>query len=79
MYVNDVLSLLENESEMYLYTDDMFILSNNVNVENMLSNLQDKIDIIHQWCNLNKMTVNEVKTKCIIIGNGNQNPYKRYA
>ena len=40
VYVNDVLSLLLDKGDMYLYADDMLIMSNHMNVELMLLDLQ---------------------------------------
>ena len=59
---------------MYLYADDMLIMSKHVNVEVMLRNLQEKMNRIFNWCQLNKLTINEAKTKYMIIQNGNVEP-----
>ena len=74
LYVNDVLSLLRNPNDMYLYADDMLILSDHQNVEIMLKNLQIKIDSIYKWCLLNKLTINEVKTKYMVVKGGKVEP-----
>ena len=55
----------------------MLIMSNHVNVEVMLHDLQRKLDIVHNWCLLNKLTVNESKTKYMIIRNGFVDPIKK--
>ena len=44
--VNDVLNALEKEKDLYLYADDMLILSNSKNVENMIGELQTKMNRI---------------------------------
>ena len=77
LYVNDVLNLLNHESDMYLYADDMLIMSDHVNVEVMLRDLQDKMNRIYNWCRLNRLTINEVKTKYMIVSNGNVEPIGR--
>ena len=62
---------------MFLYADDMLIMSDHVNVEIMLKNLQTKMERIYGWCRLNRLTINESKTKYMIIGNGNVEPIGR--
>ena len=58
IYVNDVLGLFENDNNLYLYADDMLILSSHNNVENMMYILQKRMDKIYEWCAKNKLTVN---------------------
>ena len=43
IYVNDVLGLLGEDTNLYLYADDMLIMSNHNNVDCMLSKLQTRI------------------------------------
>ena len=74
LYVDDVLSLLDHDNDMYLYADDMLIMSNHVNVEVMLKHLQGKMDRIYDWGRLNKLTINEAKTKYMIVGSGKVEP-----
>ena len=62
---------------MYLYADDMLIMSDHVNIETMLRNPQGKIDRIYYWCRLNKHPMNEVKTKYMVIGSGKVEPIER--
>ena len=77
LYMNDALSLLDNPNDMYLYADDILIMSDHLNVEVMLRNLQGKMDRIHDWCLLNKLTINEVKTKYMIVGSGKVEPVEK--
>ena len=77
LYVNDVLNLLDHENDMFLYADDMLIMSHRVNVEVMLQDLQGKMDKIYKWCQLNKLTINEAKTKYMIIGHTPVEPIRR--
>ena len=70
IYVNDVLGILgQNERSIYLYGDNMLILASHNNVENMMSILQRKLAKIFKWCMENKLTVNETKTKYMIVKN----------
>ena len=77
LYVNYVLNLLDHEHDMFLYADDMLIMSHHVNVEVMLQNLQGKMNTINEWCILNKLTINEAKTKYMIIGNASVEPIRK--
>ena len=71
LYVNDVLKTLGRENDVYLYADDMLILSSNMNIENMMLALQTKMNKIYDWCISNKLTINESKTKYMIVTNRN--------
>ena len=62
---------------MYLYADDMLIMSNHMNVEIMLRDLQDKINRIYKWCLANKLTINESKTKYMIVSTRKVEPFNR--
>ena len=50
IYVNDVLNVLENENDVYLYADAMLIMSKNSNEHQMMLNLQNKMDKIYGVC-----------------------------
>ena len=69
LYVNDVLKQMEDSQDIYLYADDMLIMSSNKNVENMMLSLQNKMNTIYSWCKMNKLTINESKTKYMIVSN----------
>ena len=66
IYVNDVLGLLDDNVNLFLYADDMLIMSSHYNVEIMLRELQ-RFDKLCNWCRQNKLTINESKTKYMII------------
>ena len=76
IYVNDVLGLFENEDNLYLYADDMLMMANHNNVENMMYELQNRLDKICMWCKQNKLTIKEVKTKYMIVSNVNVEPIR---
>ena len=77
LYMHDALSLLDYPNDMFLYADDILIMSDHLNVEVMLRNLQGKMDRIYHWCLLNKLTINEVKTKYMIVGSGKVEPVEK--
>ena len=74
IYVNDVLGILGENDNLYLYADDMLIMTSHKNVEIMLYDLQNRLDKICMWCTQNKLTINEVKTKYMIVSNVNVTP-----
>ena len=63
----------ENDN-LYLYADDMLIMTSHKNLEIMLYDLQNHLDKICMWCTQNKLTINEVKTKYMIVSNVNVTP-----
>ena len=67
IYVNDILKLLSDEYNIFLYADDMLIMHKNENVPNMIEGLQQKLDSVMTWCACNKLTVNREKTKFMIV------------
>ena len=71
--MNDVLNVLGDGNDVYLYADDIIILSKNINPERMILNLQNKMDKIYKLCMLNKLTINESKTKYMIVTPRNVN------
>ena len=52
-----------------MYADDMLIISSDKDVKMMSNNLQKSLDSIVRWCNHNKLTVNNDKTKYMIFSN----------
>ena len=79
IYVNDVLGLLGENNNLYLYADDMLIMSSHKNIELMLCDLQNRLDKIFIWCKKNKLTINKAKTKYMIISNTNVMPVRKSA
>ena len=63
----NVLHILDNENDVYLYADDMLIMSADRDEQTMINNLQEKMDKIYKWCRLNKLTINEAKTKYMVV------------
>ena len=67
IYVNDVLNVLDCENDIFLYADDMLIISRDKNVDQMIVALQGKMDNIFSWCQSNRLTKNQGKTKYMVI------------
>ena len=52
-----------------MYADDMLIISQNVDLKVMTTELQDNLNRIIRWCNHNKLTMNKDKTKYMLVSN----------
>ena len=61
IYVNNVLNVLDCENDIHLYSDDMLIIAKEKNIQ------QKKMDEIYKWCVSNKLTINDGKTKYMIL------------
>ena len=72
IYVNDVLKLLSEEYNIFLYADDMLIMYQHVDKNDMIVGLQEKLDSIMKWCSYNKLTVNREKTKFMLVSHSKE-------
>ena len=77
IYVNDVLGQIEKDVDIFLYADDMLIMTKHMNVEIMLSKLQQAMHKIYVWCLENRLTINESKTKYMIVNNTKTEPISK--
>ena len=64
--MNDVSGGTE-QVKVYLFADDILIISLHKNYTNMMNNLQDSFDDIVMWCNENEVAMNLNKTQFICI------------
>ena len=62
IYINDVVSCLENCSH-YLYADDLAIVVSGKSIDILVQLLQTDLDSLGKWCSDNKLTVNTKKTQ----------------
>ena len=74
IYVNDVLGILGEDTNLYLYAGDMLTMSNHNNVDCVLSKLQTRTENNYEWCRQHKLTINKSKTKYMNISNGKVEP-----
>ena len=64
MFVNDLFYLPDIcEENTIMYADDTVLIASDNDVESVTSTLQTNIDTISSWCQINKLTINESKTK----------------
>ena len=67
-------------SHALMYADNTVLVCGNTSKYLVRKNIQEDINVVQEWCKLNKLTLNIKKTKCIIYmsehkGKSN-NPYK---
>ena len=69
MYVNDLITtlLVDGDAEIIMYADDTVLLTSGITHEGATEKMQRVINIVMQWCNKNKLTINTSKTKHMLI------------
>ena len=67
IYVNVILLECAQDNSIYMYADDMLIVSQDENMNVMCTNIQGKLNNVMKWCNYNKLTVNRAKTKFMVV------------
>ena len=68
MYVNDLLNMFGSDSvEILLYVDDTVIYYADQDANIACNKVADGLDIVHQWCETNKLTINVKKTKHMLV------------
>ena len=72
LYVNDLFYCdgIDIENTL-MYADDTVIFTSSDTLEFVLKDQNEKISKIVDWCNLNKLTINETKTKYTVFNNNN--------
>ena len=65
--MNDVLKLLSDKYNTCLYADDMLLIYQMENLYNMIEGIQDKSNNIMTWCGQNILTINQEKTKFMLV------------
>ncbi|CAG9127549.1 unnamed protein product [Plutella xylostella] len=66
MHVNSVANVVHN-SQLYMYADDMCLLSAGKDIASMMDNIQDDFENITKWAHDNGIILNLNKTKCMHI------------
>ena len=67
IYINDLPFSLKN-SEVTIYTDDTSIKYSSKNIDELSEALNSDIDSLKQWLEGNKLSLNVIKTRSIVIG-----------
>ena len=72
LYINDIASFVDNTSIIDLYADDSTVHESGYDVKMIESHLQSSIEKIAFWCKINKMSINPLKLKCMILGSNHR-------
>ena len=59
-----------------MYADDTVLFESDPNAAVVLTRLQNNLDVITKWCDMNLLTINELKTKYCLFNHSNQNQQK---
>ena len=67
MYVNDIFSLLDQETSIHMYADDTLLMCKADDINMVTVKAQKIFNKMTTWCEANKMTINVEKTKYMVI------------
>ena len=69
LYVNDLIECITENTpaKIIMYADDTVLLVENENPSLATDQMQDVVDSVSRWCQVNKMTVNAKKTKHMLV------------
>ena len=68
IYINDLFySPGIDENKLMMYADDTVVFTMGSDIHRVVRDLQSQFDYIIDWCELNKLTINEKKTKSTIF------------
>lgn len=65
-YINDIVNVPKN-GKIKLFADDTEIEATGKSIEEATSKLNEDLKLINEWLNINKLSLNYDKTKCMII------------
>ena len=66
LFINDI-SLHLNYSKLYSYADDTSLCAFDTTVEKLQTNISLDLKLVEDWCQQNKLVINNTKSKCMII------------
>ena len=67
LYINDLPSMVKH-SKVVLYADDTAFFVSGKCVENIQMQLNDDLNTVSQWLNVNRLTLKATKTKTMLFG-----------
>ena len=68
IYINDMPLELSNSNVICdLFADDSTLHTSNKQISTIQNDLQQGLNIVNEWCNVNLMSLNPSKTKCMTI------------
>ena len=71
IYVNDLFNVIDEKDNVIMYADDTLLMSSAKCKAESMAASQNMLDNIMVWCDINKLTVNIKKKKCMFINPGN--------
>ena len=67
------MALLNFSGKLQLFADDGVLMYTSETIENLYSQMNADLSILHSWCNVNHMILNNEKTKYIVFENSSSN------
>ena len=74
IYTNDIFLEIKEPEGIYMYADDTLLINKGSTEEIAIQNSQTCFNRVITWCKLNRLTLNESKTKHLCITNKKQTP-----
>ena len=68
VYTNDFNSLFSN-NENVLYADDTGLVFSGTSLNELIDQVNQKLNLVYKWCNFNKLSLNLSKCEYMFIGN----------
>ena len=65
---NEVSNFITEGCVLHMYADDVIIYTSATTSDELQMKLQLCVDNVHQWYNMNRLTVNKNKTAVMVIG-----------
>ena len=78
IFINDINFILPQLYKV-LFADDTVVLKSGVNFNDLVRQIQDDLNILVDWMNYNKLSINANKTKCIVFSGGKSYDLPRVA
>ena len=73
IYTNDIFFEIDENEKIYMYADDTLLVNAGKNEESAIENSQNCFNKVLNWCKLNRLTLNESKTKHLCLTNRKHN------
>ena len=68
LFINDVSNFTTEGCVLNMYADDVIIFTSAATSDELQMKLQLCVDNVHQWYNMNRLTVNKKKSAVMVIG-----------
>ena len=67
IFINDIGNDLHN-TRVRLYADDTVLYTSSSNLAQSYTTLQNSLTSLHNWCSINRLTINSEKSKSMLLG-----------